>query len=239
MTILMSLAVAVLSLVLPQTPSFPAPDNMQTVHVVLLMKGPNAGTGTQAEQEQSQAAHIGHLGKLGAAGHAHIAGPMGDNGDLRGIILMKAASADAARALEAEDPAVKAGRLRIEMVSYMIPGNWFGFKPIPTDIKMRQYVFGYLNVSPALAAGKVTMTPELQAAHLGNLWAMRETGALVSAGPAVNDTTHAGVVILAMDSVEKAKALLDQDPAVKAGLFTIELHPWFAADQIITGKTTR
>ena len=236
MTNLLFLAVAVLSLVVPQSAPFVPPADMQTVHVVLLMKGPNAGTGTPAEQEQMQMAHVGHLGKLGAAGHAYIAGPMGDNGDLRGIILMKAASADAAKALEAEDPAVKADRLRIEVVSYMSPANWFSFKPIPTDIKMRQHVFGYLNVSPAMAAGTVKMTPELQMAHLNNLWALRDSGALIAAGPAQNSATHAGVVIFALDKIEDARALLEKDPAVKAGLFTIELHPWFAADRIVTGK---
>jgi hypothetical protein len=43
-------------------------------------------------------------------------------------------------------------------------------------------------------------------------------------------------VILAVDTIEKAKALLDQDPGVKSGRFTIELFQWFAADGILKGK---
>ncbi len=67
---------------------YPAPENMQTVHVVLLLRGPNSTSGPSTpELEKLQAAHIAHLTKLGQEGHAYIAGPMGADGDLRGIIL--------------------------------------------------------------------------------------------------------------------------------------------------------
>src|SRR5688572_26241032 len=109
---------------------YPVPDNIQTVHIALLYRGPAYTPGSSPEQQKLQAAHIAHLTKLGNEGHALIAGPIGGGGDLAGIVMLKAATADAARALQAEDPAVKAGRLRIEMVTYMTPGNWFSFGPV-------------------------------------------------------------------------------------------------------------
>ncbi len=215
---------------------YPAPANVQTVHVVLLLRGPNSTAGPSTpELEKLQAAHIAHLTKLGQEGHAYIAGPMGVDGDLRGIILMKAASADAARALEADDPAVKAGRLKIEVVSYMSPANWFSFAPIPAEISMRQFVFGYLTAGPK-AADAQALPPTVHEDHLASMWAMRDAGVLVAGGPIVNGGNRAGVVIFALDSVDKARALLEQDPGVKAGLFGIELYPWYAADHILKGK---
>jgi uncharacterized protein YciI len=148
---------------------------------------------------------------------------------------MKPASADAARALEADDPAVKAGRLKIEVVSYRSPANWFSFAPIPAEINMRQFVFGYLKAGPKAASGEA-LPPTIQEGHLANMWAMRESGALVAGGPIVNGGDRAGVVIFALDSVDKARALLEQDPGVQAGLFGIELYPWYAADHILKGK---
>jgi uncharacterized protein YciI len=214
---------------------YPAPADMQTIHIALLYRGPSASKESTAEAQKIQEAHLAHITKLAKEGHALIAGPFGGDGDLRGVIFLKAASADAAKALEADDPAVKAGRLRIEIVSFMTPGNWFSFGPVKDDLPMRQFVFAFLNVGP-----KPIGTPEANAAimddHLANLWSMRQAGTMVAGGPAVGSQTRAGVVVMAMDSVDKARALLEQDPTVKAGRTVVEVFPWYAADGIMKGK---
>jgi uncharacterized protein YciI len=125
--------------------------------------------------------------------------------------------------------------LRIEIVSFMTPGNWFSFGPIKDDYAMRQFAFGFLNVGPK-PMGTPESTAQLMDDHLANLWSLRQSGVMVAGGPAVGSTTRAGVVVLAMDSIEKAKALLEQDPTVKAGVTVVELFPWFAADGIMKGK---
>ena len=214
---------------------YPAPADMQVIHIAMLYRGQNASKESTPETQKLQEAHLAHIVKLAKAGQALIAGPMGGDGDLRGIIMLKAPTADAARALEADDPAVKAGRLRIEIVSFVAPGNWFTLGPVKDDLPMRQWVFGFLNVGPKPAG-----TPENDATlmddHLANLWAMRQAGTLVLAGPTMGSTTRAGVVVMATDSVEKAKTLLEQDPTVKAGRTVVELFAWYAADGIMKGK---
>ena len=154
------------------------------------------------ETQKLQEAHLAHITQLAKDGRALIAGPFGGDGDLRGVIFLKAATADAARALEADDPAVKAGRLRIEIVSFAVAGNWFTFEPIKDDYTMRQFVFGFFNVGP-----KPVGTPENNATlmedHLANFWSMRQAGTLVMAGPTMDSTTRAGVLVMAMDSVDK------------------------------------
>jgi len=214
---------------------YPAPADMQTVHIALLKTGPDQTPRSKADEDALQAAHIAHLESLGKAGKAIIAGPLVKAGDIRGIVLLRAADAKAAEALEADDPAVKAGRLRIEIVSFITPGNWFSFGPLPEKIDMRTYVFGFLNVAvddKTPAADR----PKIQDDHLANLWALRESGALVLAGPVTNSQTHAGVLVMTSDSVDHAKAILANDPTVKAGMTTIELYSWFAADRILKGK---
>jgi hypothetical protein len=59
---------------------------------------------------------------------------------------------------------------------------------------------------------------------------------MVAGGPTVGSETRAGVIVMAMDSVEKAKALLQEDPTVKAGRTVVEVFPWYAADGIMKGK---
>jgi uncharacterized protein YciI len=46
-----------------------------------------------------------------------------------------------------------------------------------------------------------------------------------------------GLFIFRTDSLEEAKALAEQDPAVRAGRLGIEWHPWYAAKNItVTAK---
>jgi len=66
--------------------------------------------------------------------------------------------------------------------------------------------------------------------HLRNFVALLNSGKVVIAGPFADDTDLAGIFILRAKSIEEAKTWVDADPAVKAGLFTPEMHPWFSED---------
>ena len=211
---------------------YPVPENIQTVHVALLYRVPTYTPGPAADAQQLMEGHLAHLTKLGNQGHAFIAGPISGGGDLAGLVFLKAPTADAAKALEAEDPAVKAGRFRIEMVSYMSPANWFAFGPIKDDLKMRTFVFGFLKMKPGAKPLDATATDD----HLATLWSLRQSGTLVAAGPAVNAGDRAGAFVLAVDTIEKAKAIFDNEPGVKSGTYILEMYRWSAADGIMKGK---
>jgi uncharacterized protein YciI len=89
----------------------PAPSGMTTVYLVLLKKGP-AWTAERTPATQAlQEAHLANIHKMWEAKRLVIAGPFGDDGDLRGLFLFQAGSLDEAKALAASDPAVQAGRL--------------------------------------------------------------------------------------------------------------------------------
>ena len=218
----------------PQAPAlrYPVPQDIQTVHIAMLYRVPTYTPGPVAEAQKLMDGHLAHLTKLGNQGHAYIAGPISGGGDLAGIVILKAPTQEAAKALEAEDPAVKAGRFRIEMVSYLSPGNWFSFGPIKEDMKMRAFVFGFLKLKPGAKAPDAVAIDD----HLATLWSMRQAGTLVAAGPAVNAGDRAGAFVLAVDTVEKARALFDNEPAVKSGTYILEMYRWSAADGIMKGK---
>lgn len=92
---------------------------MTTYYFGLLTRGPNAGTGTKEEREKIQAAHLANITRLHDAGKLLVAGPFADNGDWRGIFIYKCASLEEAKALAETDPAVQAGRLKIEIHPWM------------------------------------------------------------------------------------------------------------------------
>ena len=64
---------------------------------------------------------------------------------------------------------------------------------------------------------------------MANIRKMAATGKLIVAGPFSDDGDLRGVFIFKLKSVEEAKAMVDEDPAVKAGRLVVEFHPWFAA----------
>ena len=58
---------------------------------------------------------MAHLNKMAAAGKMNIAGPLMEDGDIRGICIYDTASLEEARQLAESDPAVRSGRLTVEI----------------------------------------------------------------------------------------------------------------------------
>jgi hypothetical protein len=83
-------------------------------------------------------------------------------------------------------------------------------------------------------------TPELldvQHRHVANLFSLIVSGDAAAAGPLGGKGVNLGVYVMRADSASAARTLA-QDPAVSAGLLTIELHPWTAAWGTFPGDTT-
>src|SRR5260370_32268706 len=68
----------------------------------------------------------------------------------------------------------------------------------------------------------------LQDAHMAHLADLHEAGYLVAAGPLLgpSDREFRGLSILNVDP-ERARALKEQDPAVRARRFSLQIFPWF------------
>ena len=93
---------------------------MGEVFLVLLKKGP---TWTAERNDRTKAIQQGHMANIKALWEAKkliVAGPMGDDGDTRGVFVFQAANREEAVALAATDPAIKAGRLVPEIHSWWV-----------------------------------------------------------------------------------------------------------------------
>lgn len=87
---------------------------MQQYFIAFLKRGKNRSQSKEvAAKIQEQ--HQEHLGKMYELGYADISGPMGDDGDIRGITIYNVPTLKIADSLANADPAVKAGRLAIEL----------------------------------------------------------------------------------------------------------------------------
>jgi uncharacterized protein YciI len=220
-------AVAMPTHSLAQEKKEPAPKMVQ-FHMALLKRGPKwSGKGMSPEVQK---AHMAHVISLLDSGKAVIAGPMGDEGDLVGIYILRAKSAAEAKAWADNDPAVIAGDLTPEM------HPWWSeevMKKAGTPMKLTTAYIGFLSRGSKWTPEKTPATEELQKAHMANINRLAETKKLVMAGPFGDNGTLRGIFVFKVASLGEAKELSETDPAVKAGRLAIDVHPWMVPEGIL------
>ena len=101
------------------------PLRLQPVYLAFLKKGPNRkeGDDKNPEIQELQKAHIANIERLAAEHKLVVAGPFGDNSELRGIFVLRVKWYEEARDLCASDPMVKIGRLLVELHPWQVPGG--------------------------------------------------------------------------------------------------------------------
>ena len=92
---------------------------------------------------------------------------------------------------------------------------------------MKQYVLAFLKKGSKTVDS--SQRNELLQGHLKNIGRLAKEGKLLLAGPFLDKGDLAGIFIFNVTTIEEAKNLVATDPAVKAGLFAIELHPWYGS----------
>ena len=99
------------------------PLKMEAVYFGFLKKGPNRkeGDGDTPEIKKLQDAHIANIVRLANMKKVVMAGPFGDDGELRGIFVFRVASLKEAQELAATDPMIKIDRLRIDLHPWHVP----------------------------------------------------------------------------------------------------------------------
>ena len=105
---------------MPSGTEQPAMPEMTTYYVGMLMKAAKWSAEETPERVELQRQHLAHLTKMGEEGKLVLAGPLLDDGTIRGLLVYKAGSIEEARAWAEADPAVKAGRLKVEMHPWMV-----------------------------------------------------------------------------------------------------------------------
>jgi uncharacterized protein YciI len=94
------------------------------------------------------------------------------------------------------------------------------------DIK--QYYFVMLTRGPNASKIDSLELEKIQAGHMANIHKMAEAGKLQIAGPFGDDGDWRGIFIFNVNSEEEVKELLKNDPAIKAGRLSYEIHPWWS-----------
>ncbi|WP_155371135.1 YciI family protein [Catellatospora vulcania] len=96
---------------------------LETFELVMLRRPANPVEYDDAASARIQAEHLAYLAGLRASGHVVTNGPVLDGPDesLRGLVFFRTGSQDEARRLAEQDPAVRAGRLAVDVMTYWCP----------------------------------------------------------------------------------------------------------------------
>jgi len=105
----------------------------------------------------------------------------------------------------------------------------FEYQSGDTTYVMKQYFFCMLK--------SVTDKPDIpqeeimaiQSAHLAHLAQMGEDKQICVAGPLGEHPEWAGIVVFSVPTIDEARKLMSNDPAVKAGRLAFEIVDWWAA----------
>jgi uncharacterized protein YciI len=94
---------------------------LEAFELVLLRRPDNAPAYDEETLERIQREHIDYLETLRVAGHIVTNGPVLDQTDesLRGLTVFATGSLDETRQLAERDPAVLAGRLTVEVMTWL------------------------------------------------------------------------------------------------------------------------
>jgi uncharacterized protein YciI len=94
------------------------PASLEPLVLGFLVRGPNTGQDKETAAE-IQKGHLAYMDSLHSQGKLLVAGPFGDKEPARGLVIYRVKTVADAKALAADDPAVKAGRLVLEAYPWM------------------------------------------------------------------------------------------------------------------------
>lgn len=206
----------------------------------LLSRGPNWTPGRTPATDSVQAGHMANIHRMADQGVLLAAGPFLDGGDLRGVFIF-GADTTRLRSLVNDDPAIRAGRLKMDLYSWWAPaGIGEPYKEMAKQPGFRDSMVRMplvlLKRGPKWTAQPGADAARLQAAHVRGIFAGLASGVLATAGPFTNGDDRRGVLVFRGDSASAHRWAM-ADSAVQAGLLTVEMLRWYAAYGTMPGDT--
>jgi uncharacterized protein YciI len=234
------LAAALLFAAAVAAPQNTPPEPTALYYVVFLRPDPARQSISKEEGERMQNAHMANIQKMADDGLLASAGPFeNDPPPISGIFVMKAASLEEARRIAAEDPTVRGRRNTIDVHAWRGPAGigdeYFRLhrEHPETPQDMGEHPFFVLNRGAEWSATPPPRRVVLLAEHQRYVEELRRAQRLAAAGTIEGDPAMIALVIFRRVPLDQALQSMKDDPAVKAGILTIEAHRWWSAAHVL------
>jgi uncharacterized protein YciI len=179
---------------------------------------------SQADIEKMQAAHVGNFGDQYDKGKLYTAGPLGDNGFIRGIVVVDGSTMDDVREAFKPDPYVNNGLMDIEGYPWIIDPMRFGTPKVP--FKIEQHTLAIFKKGPKWT-GTVAPRADALIRLLPGLREQDKSGELALSGPLLDAGDKLGIAWFLSKDQGAVQKLLASLPEVQSGRVAVELHPQY------------
>lgn len=191
-----------------------------------------------AHGDSIQAGHLANIRRMFDAGEMLGAGPFGDDTPLRGLFVLRTDSTGEVSPMLQDDPALSSRRLRAEL------HRWHGPAGLADEYRRRaaaglrdsmvSYSFVMLNRGPKWTSNVTSGVRRVLKSHAKHVTRLQAKGPLIAVGAIEGTGSLRGILVFDADTAV-TRRLVEKDPAVKAGRFVAEIHPWWTAYGVIPG----
>jgi uncharacterized protein YciI len=233
----MILFVLFVALSLHAQPNAAAVSATARYYVVFLRPDPARKPLAKEDGERIQTAHMANIHKMANDGVLIAAGPFDDKPTtISGIFVFKTDSLQTAQAVAAQDPTVVEHRNTVDVHGWEGPPGigveYFRLHALdpktPENMQVHPLCLVYRG-----SAWDEKQRDSMVEAHVRYIGGLKEQGKLGAAGRIDAPDDLLGLVIFKPTSMEEAQRLLEEDPAVKAGVLRIEYHHWWSSDHVL------
>lgn len=186
------------------------------LYFVFLNKGINKTPLSKDQAQKLQAEHIGNLMRLGKLGKALFAGPLGDDGYIRGTVVVRASSPSEVRSLFKPDPFIQRDYLSAEIHPWAASPT--AFKKPGEVMKLEQFALVIVKrTSPSANFSDISLIEE---------W--MKSGELAVAGSVTGSSDVAGIMLFRIGDLNKVRLLISKDPLFSRGSLVADVRPQFS-----------
>jgi len=206
----------------------------------LLYRGRAFSAQRRPQDDSLQAGHLANMRRMAAEGVLIGAGPYADDAGPLGVFVFRADSSFDLQPLLARDPSLASGRFRVELHAL---AGWPGIgrdyfrragRPDHPPDSMVTYSLALLRRGPKWTSNVPPSVERVLRHHAEHVERLRRDGSLIFAGGIEGRDDLRGLFVFAADT-GRARELVRRDPAVRAGRFVAEIHPWWVAFGVLPG----
>jgi uncharacterized protein YciI len=198
---------------------------------VFLNRGVSQPSLDKETAQKMQADHIANLTRLGREGRALTAGPLGDGGDIRGIVILHLVPGASVSDCFTNDPFVENHRLVVESHPWLLDERQM--HPPSEPFKLGQYSLGIVKRGANWKPLPAPLRSDSLESLMPVLKTLRDQGQLAVAAPMLDDTALVGTLLFTTTNRTALRGSLDADPSIQAGRLTVELHSQFLAKGVL------
>jgi uncharacterized protein YciI len=208
-----------------------AKEEYVTYYWGFFVRGMNQEKLPEEEGQKMQKAHIANLEKLHSEGKLLMAGPLGNAGNMRGIVVMDVKTPEEVQACFKDDPFVKAGRLEMQAYKWLTTKG--AIKEADQPMKMAEYRLGLIRKGASWSPESTSEIEKLQEGHMNNIRKMAAAGILAMAGPLSEAGELRGIFVFRSKDDKMIQDMTAADPSLQAGRLKLELYQLFMAEGVL------